>query len=168
MRAALLDYDGKAVSHLSETGVRFAQDPEYLADLVALSADPEAHIADGATWLIKDHLETGGTLAADLVAPWLHGLKTSASWAALLHILQSARFLDLAEITDGAVFAAILRLAGHERPFLRAWATDAYWRAAQAHPDLRSRAEDLVEKASNDPAASVRARARNIEKEMSR
>lgn len=168
LREALLGFDGKAVSYLSETGVRLREDPDYLPELVSLSADTEAHIAAGATWMIKAHLEAGGQLTPDLTDAWLQSLTAPLSWSAALHILQSVRFLDLSAVRDQTVLEAIERFTRHERPFLRAWATDALWRAAQGVPDLQSRARRAVARAMDDPAASVRARARQIEKDMNR
>ncbi len=55
----LAAYDGRAVTLLSEAEVRHSARPSYLAELVALSARQEAHVADGATWLLKASAEQG-------------------------------------------------------------------------------------------------------------
>lgn len=168
LREALLGFDGRAISYLSETRVRYEDDANFIPELVALSADLTAHIATGATWLIKDHLDNDGLLAPHLIGPWLRSLTASLPWAATLHILQSVRNLDLGTVNDPVIFDAFRRLIEHEKPFVRAWAADAFWRAASTFDELRPEAEVVLERAANDPAASVRARARQIAKEATR
>jgi len=166
LRAALLEFDGKALSYLSETRVRFRDCPDYLEQLVALAGDRTAHIDSGATWLLKDHFEQGGNLNVTLVEPFLQHLIAAPSWSAALHILQSVQHLDLSRIDALETFATVSTYTEHARPFLRAWAVDAMWRVAGEIPDLHARARQAIEKALQDPAASVRARARQLEKEM--
>lgn len=166
LRAALLEFDGKALSYLSETSLRFRDDPDYLKQLIALAGDRTAHIDSGATWLLKDHLDQGGVLDIALVEPFLRQLLAEPSWSAALHILQSVQHLDLRRVDASGLFAVMAGYAEHERPFLRAWAVDAMWRMAAASPDLHAGARQAIEKAAQDPAASVRARARQLQKEM--
>lgn len=166
LRAALLEFDGKALSDLSETGLRFKQDSHYFKQLVRLAGDRAAHIDRGATWLLKDHLDQGGALAPDLVEPLLRQLLTEPSWGAALHILQSVRHLDLRRIDEPAIFDAMIAYSSHARPFVRAWAVDAMVRMACVFPDQQARARAAIETASRDPAASVRARARHLSKEF--
>ena len=167
LRAALLAFDGKAISYLSETGVRFREAPDYLPHLIELASDREAHMDAGATWLVKDHLEQGGALPPGMTALLLQALVGDPSWSAALHILQSVRFLDLAEVNGANMSDCIIALTQHERPFLRAWAVDAIWRLAEAFPALQPRSERALAAAQTDPAASVRARARQSIKEAS-
>ena len=168
LRAALLGFDGKAISYLSETGMQFRARPNYLSDLVDLARDDEADIASGATWLLKDHLETGGTLDADLVAPLLCALESALSWGAILHILQSVQYLDLALIDDRQLFDLAHQHLTHTRPFIRAWAVDATCRLGERFPARRDDAQRALTAALEDKAASVRARARRISKDMKR
>lgn len=168
LRDALLAFDGKAVSCLSEASAKFKAAPDYLSQLVALAGVREAEIAAGATWMLKDHLEHGGSLPRDLVAPVLQTLTSMPSWSAILHILQSVRYLDLRDVNDPAIFEAIVGFTRHERPFLRAWAVDALCHWSTVHPNVQRQAEYALKRAGNDPAASVRARARKIAKDMSK
>lgn len=168
LRDALRAFDGKAVSCLSEARVKYEDAPDYLAQLVALAAESEAEISAGATWMLKDHLENGGSLPSELVAPVLRNLTQTPSWSTALHLLQSVQYLDLGGVSDPGFSQAVVEYTGHERPFLRAWAVDALWRLSTAHSNLRPLAENALETAANDPAASVRARARQIAKEKPR
>ena len=58
------------------------------------------------------------------------------------------------------------RCASSDQKFLRAWSLDGYWRLAQAHDRLRPRALELFEQGARDPAAAVKARVRNIRRDM--
>lgn len=167
LRAALLEFDGKALSYLSETGAQFRADPSFITDLVALAGDPEAHIAAGATWLVKAHLETGATFPRELVEPLLRSLESSPSWSAILHVVQSVQHLDLSEVDDPSIFDAVYQHVSHARPFVRAWAVDATCRLSECVPARRIQALEALDAALQDPAASVRARARRIAKDLS-
>ncbi|MEM9573149.1 MAG: hypothetical protein AAF996_16905 [Pseudomonadota bacterium] len=167
LRTALLGFDGKAVSYLSETGVRFRTHPSFLSDLVALANDPEAHIADGATWLVKDHLETGGAFPHELVEPLLRSVESRPSWGAILHVAQCVQHLDLSGVDDPSVFDAMYQHVSHDQPFVRAWALDAICRLSERVPVRRNQAREALNAALQDQAASVQARARRIAKDLS-
>lgn len=165
LRAALAGFDGKAISYLSETGVTYGDASDYLASLVDLASVRDAHIDSGATWLLKEHLERGGALPPAMVSALLQALAGEPSWGAALHILQSVRFLDLTAVNVVPSADLICRYTQSERPFLRAWATDAIWRIAKTNPHLKPQSEAALAAAKDDPAASVRARARQLIKE---
>ena len=166
LRTALLGFDGKAISFLSETDVKFREQADYLQTLVTLARDQEADIATGATWLIKNHLETGGALDADLVSPLFKALDEATSWGAILHILQSVQYVDLDQITDPHAFDQVHQHISHSRPFIRAWAVDAACRLAARFNDRQAEARQVLDAALQDEAASVRARARKISKDL--
>ena len=166
LRTALLGFDGKAISHLSETAVKFREQADYLQTLVTLACDQEADIATGATWLIKHQLETGGALNADLVSQYFKALDEAASWGAILHILQSVQHIALAQITAPHAVDQVHQDISHSRPFIRAWAVDAACRLAARFKDRHAEARQAVDAALQDEAASVRARARKISKDL--
>ena len=63
----LADYDGKAVSLLSEARAVCQTAPEYLEELVSLCVDPRPFVSDGATWLLKAELEDGLALPSNVL-----------------------------------------------------------------------------------------------------
>jgi len=162
LRGALAEFDGRAVTLLSEAAVQFESDKHYLKHLVILAQDPEDNISSGATWLIKTHLEAGGDLCASETSRLLERLDAIRDWQAQLHICQSIQFLtpdnDAAEQTR----LWLAPLLAHKRPFLRAWALDAICHLASLFPVHQGEATRALEIALCDPAASVRARARNL------
>lgn len=162
LRASLADYDGRATTILTEAAARFSTGPAYLDDLVSLLGDPEPLVAEAATWLVKYHLEEGAALSPAQTKAVVDGTGQLSTWGSVLQLCQSVRFLAVAP--DDAVRLAnwISGHLDHKRPFIRAWSLDALCSLARSHHRLRAEAERALTKAKDDPAASVRARVRNI------
>ncbi len=161
---ALHAFDGKSVeplkSCLAEDGLGAGDIPRLIE---ACAAPSEKHQV-GATWLLKAYLEQGRTVTAAEAAAFVGTLAGLSHWEARLHACQLLRHLevaaaDLAAVTDflGAEIAA-------QKPFLRAWACDALVHLSDRHPSLRQSAGAALAAAEADPAASVRARARQLRK----
>ncbi len=161
---ALCEFDGKAVSILSEAHARFGARASFLSDLVELASNQTEHVGDGATWLIKNCLENGERLAPEMTEVLFSGLSEIGTWPAQLHLCQSFAYLDIPETS--AVNAAdwLDGLLQHTRPFLRAWSMDAYQHLAIQHPRFDERADMALVSDERDHAASVKARARHARK----
>ena len=157
-------YDGKAITLLSEAEARHSGAAGYLAELVALSTHPDAHISDGATWLLKASLEKGGRLPATETAALIANLDQIVEWPAQLHVCQMLEAISVPRAGAHRLADWLSGLLNHERPFLRAWSMSAFQALAAQHPAFAPRAKAALEAAESDPAASVRARARNLEK----
>lgn len=166
LRDDIAAFDGRATTILGEAEARFRARPDYAASLVALAGDAEPAVSSGATWLLKAHLEAGGALAPAETDALTASLRAIAAWDAQLHVCQSVRYLTLSARDAGRLARWLESLLAHERPFLRAWSLDALWRLASRHQRHRRRAEQAFEAAGEDPAASVKARARKLRKEM--
>ena len=79
-----------------------------------------------------------------------------------MHICQSARFLPV-DADQALVLAEWLRpLLTAPKPFVRAWSLDAFLHVCALLPSHAGEGRMALEAALNDPAASVRARARNL------
>ena len=165
LRDALTAFDGKATTILGEAEARFAEGPGYLEALIALAGDGDERVSGGATWLIKARLEAGGRLGRGETAALLDKLAMITAWDAQLHLCQIARHLTFSA-ADAEPFSSWLEgLLAHKRPFLRAWSLDALCRVALQHGRYRARALQALDAATQDPAASVKARARRIRSE---
>ena len=125
LESRLQDYDGVAVSILSEARIACRTAAGFHDDLIRLCCDQRPAIADGATWILKAELEAGVQLSAPLRL-WLSPL------------------------------------LNHQRPFLRTWALDGLCHLPNAgqEPEILQHLDAM----ENDPAASVRARARALRK----
>ena len=160
LEAALKSYDGKATGILSEIRASFGGRPAFLAELVRLAAHDDAPVSDGATWLIKNLLEDGVRLTRSQTEDLVGRLKAMSSWQAQLHICQSVRYLEASAPLADACADWLTPLLQSDRPFLRAWSMDALHHLAVRSANLAGRAEAALDAAEQDPAASVRARAR--------
>lgn len=139
-------WDGKTVAELKAVADELtAQDH---CDLLAACRSDELKIVRGASWVLKAAYERGADIPfpADLLGGDPH-------WEIALHLLQSIQHcpVDLPAET-------VRPYLQHQKPMVRAWALDATVRLGA--PD----AAKLLSAAADDPAASVRARARNLQK----
>lgn len=169
--AILLDrlraYDGRAVSMLGEIEADFGGEADYVNRLIALAAHQQAEVSSGATWLIKaalikSALERGQPLSAPQTRKLCAHIPDITAWQAQLHICQSAGYLTIAQEDAAAIARWLKPLLTHDRPFLRAWSVDALCRIAAHHSKYAPAAREAVAAAGEDPAASVRARARKL------
>jgi len=160
LRAELRRYDGGATATLAAMDLRFGTRRGYLDSLVTLAGDPERPVSDGATWMLKSALEAGRQLTPEQTARLLDGLDAIVAWQARLHVCQCAAHLDVPADRTEAHRRWLMPLLSAGRPFLRAWALDAL-----CHLDGTDCAA-LLERMGEDPAASVRARVRNLRKRM--
>ena len=167
LREALGNFDGKAVSMLSEIRAEFGGRKAFVAELVDLAADDDPAVSDGATWLIKNQLEEGVRLTATQMKTLLDRLDAITTWQAQLHLCQSVRYLDVPARRSGALADWLEHLLHGDRPFLRAWSMDALQRLAARNAELKKRASAALDAAERDPKASVRARARRWRKSPS-
>lgn len=166
LRDHISAFDGRATTILGEAEARYRDRPDYLESLVALAGDETHAVSSGATWLIKAHLEAGGTLGRSETTGLLSSLAPITAWDVQLHLCQIAQYLTFSA-KDANRFATWLEsLLTHKRPFLRAWSVDALCRIALQHGRYREKAEDALEAASKDKAASVAARMRRLRKEL--
>lgn len=165
---ALKNYDGKTTTILSDIRAAFGSRQTFLSDLVLLVVHEDARISEGATWLIKALLDDGVRLTPRQTEDLIGHLDAISSWQAQLHICQSVRHLETsAHLTDACADWLTLFLRS-DRAFLRAWSMDALQHLALRSAKLAGRAEATLDAAEQDPAASVRARARGWRKRTKR
>ena len=172
------DYDGRDTKFLQTLADRYGASSDYADGLInCFDAEPTT-IADGATWLLLAWLRGGGSgdggsgdgdggdgeneLAAPQIDALLAKLPALTSWAAQLHICQSARLFPI-DADQALVLAEWLRpLLAAKKPFVRAWSLDAFLHVCSLLPSHAGEGRMALEAGLNDPAASVRARARNL------
>lgn len=152
--------DGKATDVLAEIRATFGSQKTFLSELVPLAAHKDAIVSDGATWLIKAVLDDGGRLTDSETEALLGRLDAITSWQAQLHICQSVRHLAVPKHLASTCADWFEALRKSNRPFLRAWSMDALQELASQDVEFAGRAAAALQAAEQDPAASVRARAR--------
>ena len=162
----LLAHDRKATAPLERISEEFGSGPDYAAALIDLSASEHPQVASGATWLLRAHLQTEGPLPARLTADLIHSLEHIETWDAQLHICQLVSKLTVPADCADVLYAWLEHLITHERPFVRAWSIDAICQLALQHDTYANEAKHVLKRATDDPAASVRARVRNLQKSL--
>lgn len=162
LQQALSGFTGTEISILSEARAAHRHAPNFLASVVALIAQPDPMLQRAGGWLLLESARDNTINphdALDASAPHLAGVE---DWQCALTLLQLADLIatPLKQPKDWARFATAHFT--HKRPFLRAWAVNALCRLAAHHPEHLDAASRALTAARSDTAASVRARARNI------
>ena len=161
LRAAIRDFDGKAMSLLCEAKVQLRDTPGFWDALYSLTNDEEPLIQAGSTWLVQQSLKCGDLTLAGIAMAVTPRLGELTHWGAILHMLQALDACDR-PLPEGPALARFAQThITHTRPFVRAWAINALCVLAIHHPEFREAAETARDNALNDTAASVRARAHN-------
>ena len=162
LRGRLLEFDGAAVSVLSEARADCRGHDRFFEDLIALSADPCGSVADGATWILKAELEDGAELTPQLAEVLVSALDRLTSWQSVLHVFQIIDKVRLNEAQAGRVIQRAKSFTVDKRPFLRAWSMHAIVVLGRAFVQYQHEAETALKQGEADKAASVRARARQL------
>jgi len=155
-------WDGKHAASLKACLRRNRNDAELPAALLQRIGSDAAITADGASWLLKAGIEDGLTLSEKQTGSLVALLPSLHSKDTILHICQIVRHLTLTSDQAKATVQWLEEQLTHERPFLRAWSLDALVAVAVHYPNYQDRATAALERAKQDPAASVRARVRNL------
>lgn len=147
------------VAHLAERAYGAGE----IDVLVAALADREASVP--ASWLLLSLMRDGGALTRAQAAALVRLLPRVRANDARLHLCQSVAHLEVPKRSAEPLARFLRNAATDEHKFLRAWAVDGLYRLAQMHSEYRRESRDLLDRASRDPAASVRARVRRIVRE---
>lgn len=168
LASALLEYDGKTTTTLEVSLAELEQAPQAADVLLELMVSGEPVRERGASWLLKALLEGGVVLDRKRVAMLARSLEQlEDDWAAL-HVCQLIRFLEIPARNADQFSRFLERFVTSEHKFLRAWSIDGYWRLASSREIYLPRALELIARGANDPAASVKARVRDLRREMER
>lgn len=166
LQLRLSEYDGQSVTILGEIEAEYSGQADYLDAVIALVDHADANICGGATWLIKSALEAGRQLSEPQRKEFIRRVPMANGWAAQLHVCQSIQFLQVSADHAPALRDWLKPLLASSRPFVRAWSVDALEHLACQHPEFALEAKAALDAAEADPAASVRARARQIRKRL--
>lgn len=163
LKDRLAAYDGKLVDPLTQTRGACGEMPGYRTALVTLCSDPQSTVAEGASWLLKADLEDGVRLDAEQTEALSQLLAEVPPWQAQLHLCQMIDKLDLTgtQAERFMLWATGLEQAGR-RPLLRAWRAHLMVVIGATFAAHRAVAEDVLNAAEQDKAASVRARAKHL------
>lgn len=162
MQEEFATYDGRSTTILSEISVHHRDRPGFLEALIDLTGDDDRMVSEGATWVLKSELDTGRRLDEDLTARLIAAAIKVTAWQSQLHICQCVAHLEVPESARTPLRRWLIQRLDADRPFLRAWALDGLCHL----PDTPVGA--LLDRMADDPSASVRARVRNLRKQVAR
>ena len=160
----VLEFDGKTTGSLEAACKAVGSDFTGFAKLFDLGASEDTRLQLAATWAIRKLLELGAVMTAAQSAAFIETAAVQTAWEARLHIVQSVQFIRNEDFDAWRLAEIITPWHLAKRPFLRAWTLDALCHLAQRCPELKGMTSELIKEAERDPAASVRARVRNLQK----
>ena len=162
LTADLGSWDGKSTAVLESIYERHAADGDFVPTILPHLADVNPQRA--ATWLLKRHLELGNSLSPAECRTVLGSLASQQHWESRLHLLQCLPWLSVAEEDRDGLETFLDACVRSNRKFVRAWAYNGFNELALRFPQYREAVDEMLARASESEAASVRARIRNLRK----
>lgn len=157
------DWDGKSVDDMTAVYDHWGDDPAFLSKIISLISEDACQ--KGASWLLKRYVEDHGCLSSKESNQIYRLLKKLDHWETKLHLLQCMPYLPIAKSHVKRVESFLRVCLVDQNKFVRAWAYNGFYELALQHSQFQSEAKQLMEKAMQDEAASVKARIRNIMKQ---
>ena len=139
-----------------------------VADLVTLSAHEKANVAARAIWVVRKIAEANPVLLKAHKRDLINKLTQSPHWevkAELCHIIPA---LSLAPAETMQAIKFFESCQNDASKIVRAWGLNGLHEMAKLSPNLIPRVSGLLNEAIKSDIPSIRARARNILKEMER
>ncbi len=159
---AIAEFDGRHVAALESVSSRLEPTGAVLRDLVAKSLSGGEPMQTGASWILRRLLERGAEPLPGTLDRLIAGMGRVEGWETRLHLAQCFQWLEPNQAQALTAVRTLTEWFGSEKSFVRAWACDAVWRLGLRHACLAAEARRIAALAEVDPAASVRARARNL------
>ena len=157
----LNNWDGKSVQFLENIYSVYAGEASFSKTVVEL-LDSVAHFQEGASWLLKHHLEQGHQLEPALTRQIYAAVSALKNWVTRLHILQCMPYLKIDASVKSEVENFLRKSIRDKNKFVRAWAYNGFYELAWAFPEYREETLGLLNSALQKEAASVQARVRQI------
>ena len=163
-RDALISWDAKSADDITAIYFDYFGAPDFTNIIINLIEDVETQ--NGATWLLKKHLELGETLTKPQVKQIYDSLLKLNHWEAKLHVLQSMSYLPISIKQKNSVESFLRTCLTDKNKFVRAWTYNGFYELARQHPEYQDEVDAMLAEALQKEAASVKARIRNILKQQ--
>ncbi len=158
----LIAWDGKSTDVISAIYASQIDNDTFISEVITLIE--HSCYEKGATWLLKHHLESGGTLQIVDINSLYQGFADLQGWEARLHALQSMPYMPITKPMKTIVEMFVRHGLTDSNKFVRAWAYNGFYELALQYPEYQAEALQFFNMALKDEAASVKARVRNIMK----
>ena len=163
--SALQSWDGKTTATLKQVYDEQSQQPDFLQTLITLLND-NTELADGATWLLKHHVENGNELPPEAIENVSVLSNRFQSWPARLHILQLLTILYWPKAALNNIEKLVRQSLKSDNKFVRAAAYECFFCLVKYNPHLRDELLSLSKLAMETESASVKVKLRQILKGM--
>ncbi len=155
---AIAAWDGKSVEYLKKLYISSTSSRQLAASLLRLMKRKD--LQPGASWMLKQHLSAGHRLTPAQESTLASMLPDLADIDCKLHVLQCMQYMSIGKQHCDAYASFVSECLAADNKFVRAWAYSGLYELAVRHPAYRKEAKATLTRATQDPAASVRARAR--------
>ncbi len=153
-------WNGRSIDDILKIYHEYESSSSFVDELVSLIT--ERIEENGATWLLKHHLEQGARLRSEHVDRIYKVLPRLSDWEGRLHILQSIPYMPIDDNNRDLVETFVRKGLNGDHKFIRAWSFNGLYELANTFPDLRREAHEIFEQALNTESNSVTARIRNV------
>ncbi len=158
LKKIIQGWDGKAVAYIENVYEQFGKDIHFVDKLVTFME--QVALQKGASWLLKKHLESGGRVSAQSIAPTYQALPQLVHWETKLHILQCLPFIPIGEEKKDVVEQFLRDCLQEKNKFVRAWAYNGFYELAKQYPSYQEEVLALLQLGLEEEAASVKVRIR--------
>lgn len=162
LKRAIEQWDGKSAEDIGSVYQEYGNSSSLCSQLIDLMAEPE--LQNGATWLLKRHLEQHAGIVKEHLGQVFELLSSLVSWQSRLHILQVFEHLPIAATQVKSVELFLRRCLMDSNKFVRAWSYHGFYHLQAQYPHYQDEVKSFFAMAMSDEAASVKARIRNIAK----
>lgn len=161
LEARLNHWNGENKTDLQAIYKQFYRNSDFIDQLLPLLKQKQQLAA---SWLLKDHLQAGHSLNDQQKRLFFKAFPLARHWQTQLHLLQSLPYIR--PVPDVAIHKLEIFLRQEiqsDNKFVRAWAYNGFYDLAQDYPQYRETANQLIQQAQEDEAASVQARVRQLD-----
>ncbi len=163
LKEEIRNWDGKTAGDILAIYHEHVCHRDFSHDLIAALSEPP--LQNGASWLLKEYLSNKNQLEATTIARVYHLLPLFDHWESKLHILQCMKFMPIPIDLKNELHQFLRLCLKDQNKLIRAWGYNGINVIATHFPEFESERDELLEKARENEAASVKARIRNILKE---
>jgi len=153
-------WDAKSLWHITEVFKQHSKSAGFTKTLIELTKQKD--LQKGTTWLLKKYLETGQVLNPQEEEQLFKLSLSLEHWESQLHALQCLSYMTIHAKQKQQLESFLRKSLKSQNKFVRAWAYSGFYELASQHNDYQKEATKLLKYASENEAASIKARVRNI------
>ncbi|MHA2815162.1 hypothetical protein [Vibrio campbellii] len=156
----VLGWDGKSAEDIEQIYIEHHTEDVFRSKVIDLCLDELLNV--GGTWLLKHHLECGGTLSTEEQQAILIRLPSYEHWESKLHILQVLEHFCITKQTRRVLEPFLRHGLSDINKFIKAWSFNGLYELAVQYPELQNEVSELLHLALAHEPASVKARVRRL------